>query len=286
MSARTRISRRPIRRVKRLVSRARLGRPGARSACYRAPVRSLPLTRLVVLCAIGLCVLLAAPRGAVAEVVVEPPTSLAQPCQGITPAGVRVCSGLDAAGRGHWAEAEALLESALVLEDPMLALHADEIASALAEARLHLGSLEVHCAPPGATIAIDGLERGLDPLDRPLRMTIGAHVVRCTAPDHEAAEQTVDVAAGALASLTLTLTPIDRRPILERVGSPGESQRIVGIVSLSLGGVSVAIGLGTLFAGLGATGSEREPYFDVARGTLIAGGVLVVAGLVLVLTAE
>jgi hypothetical protein len=216
-----------------------------------------------------------------AEVVVEPPT----PCQGTTPAGVRVCTGLDAAGRGRWAEAEALLESARLLDDPILALHAAEIDAALASARANLGSLDVHC-PRGATISVDGLERGLDPLDRPLRLGVGTHSVRCALADHAPAESTVTIEAGALASATLAPTPIDRRPVLERVGSPGEAQRIVGITALALGGVSVAVGVGTLLAGLDARAPDRESYFDVARGTLIAGGVLVVAGLVLVLTAE
>jgi hypothetical protein len=120
----------------------------------------------------------------------------------------------------------------------------------------------------------------------PLRLAIGPHTARCTLPDHEPAEGPVTLEAGALASITLAPTPIDRRPVLERVGSPGEAQRIVGITALSLGGVSVAVGLSTLFVGLDTHAPDRESYFDVARGTLIAGGVLVVAGLVLVLTAE
>lgn len=242
------------------------------------PVRSLLALLFVLFTLAG------APSAAHAEILAPPP---APPCQGTTPAGVRVCSGLDAAERGQWAEAEALLESAMVLEDPILEVQAGAIATALANARAHLGSLEIHCAPSGATIAVDGLDRGLDPLDRPLRLRIGEHVVRCTANDHEPAEQIVSVTAGALASVTLTLTPIDRRPILERVGSPGETQRILGVSALSLGGVTLAIGLGTLFAGLDAApGADRELFLDVARGTLIASGVLVVAGIVLILTAE
>ena len=132
----------------------------------------------------------------------------------------------------------------------------------------------------------EGLERDVDPIDRPLRLTLGPHTVRCTLTDHEPAEGSVTIEAGAITSLSLTLTQIDRRPLLERVGSPGEAQRIVGITALSLGGVSVAVGLSTLFVGLDTHTPDRESYFDVARGTLIAGGVLVVAGLVLVLTAE
>jgi hypothetical protein len=244
-------------------------------------VRPLDSTRSALSLVGALLGALVATGTAHAEIVVPAPT----PCQGTTPAGVRVCSGLDAAGRGHWAEAEALLESARLLDDPILALHATEIDEALAGARANLGSLEVDC-PRGATISVDGLERGLDPLERPLRLAIGPHTARCTLPDHEPAEGPVTLEAGALASITLAPTPIDRRPVLERVGSPGEAQRIVGITALSLGGVSVAVGLSTLFVGLDTHAPDRESYFDVARGTLIAGGVLVVAGLVLVLTAE
>ncbi len=207
-------------------------------------------------------------------------------CPGATPAAERVCAGLEAAGRGHWAEAEALLESARVLEDPTLSLRAAEIDAALAEARAHLGSLEVRCAPRGASVAIDGHERAIAPLERPLRLTLGPHSVRCTLADHEAAEGAATVEVGALAELSLVLAPIDRRPVLERVGAPGEAQRIVGVTALSLGGVALAVGLGTLVAGLDGTGPGRESYFEVARGTLIAGGVLAVAGLVLVLTAD
>jgi len=278
MAARKTISRRPVERVKGLVWRARARSLASlgEGACYRGAVRTLPLA-----CLMLLWTTLAAPRVASAEVV-EPP----RPCQGTTPAGVRVCAGLDAAEREQWAEAEAMLESALVLDDPILELLAEEIRAALEVARAHLGSLEVRCAPRGATIVIDGLERGLDPLDRPLRLAIGSHVVRCTAADHAPVEQTFEVTRGALSTATLTLVAHDHRPILERVGSPGESQRVVGIVALSLGGATLAVGLGTLFAGLDATGADREPFFDVARGTLIAGGVLVVAGIVLVLTAE
>jgi hypothetical protein len=226
---------------------------------------------------------LTSPALASAELAEAPPPP---PCYGTTPVGSRVCAGLDAAGRGHWAEAEALLESARLLEDPILALHAAEIDAALASARAHLGSLDVHCAPRGASIAVDGLERDIDPIERPLRLTLGAHTVRCSLANHEPAEGAVTIEAGTITSLSLSLTPIDRRPVLERIGSPGEAQRIVGITALALGGVSVAVGVGTLVAGLESRAADRESYFDVARGTLIAGGVLVVAGLVLVLTAE
>lgn len=198
----------------------------------------------------------------------------------------QVCAGLEAARAERWAEAEATLTSARLLDDPILAARALEIDAALASARTQLGSVEVRCTPAGATIAVDGEDRGLAPLDRPLRLTRGPHTLTCHAPDHVSAEQPIEVQAGALTVSELHAQPIDRRPVLERVGDPGEGQRVVGISVLSLGGVSLAVGLGTLLGAFDASGPDRETLFDVARATLIAGGVAVLTGLVLVLTAE
>ncbi|MBX7196141.1 MAG: PEGA domain-containing protein [Sandaracinaceae bacterium] len=223
--------------------------------------------------------------GADAHAEITPDQPLAHACDGTTVEG-RICLGLRAAREGRWQEAEATLDAVRLVEDRAVAAQTGDIEVALAQAREHLGSLDVRCAPPGATISVDGAPRGMTPLERPLRLEVGEHDVTCSADDHDAASQHVSVAARAFVSIELSPTPHDHRPVLERAGDPGEAQRIVGIGALSLGGVSLAIGLGTLFAGLDATPPDREPFFDVARGTLIAGGVLVVAGIVLVLTAE
>ncbi len=203
-----------------------------------------------------------------------------------SPPAERACEGLADARAGRWAEAEASLETALGFAgDPAIDAQRAELEAALGEARAHLGSLDVRCTPAGATVSIDATARGVTPLLRPLRLLPGSHLARCALDDHEPIERTVDVTLGALAVLELTLTPVDHRPILERLGAPGEAQRIVGIGALTLGGVSLAVGLGTLFAGLDATAPGREPLFDVSRGTLIAAGALLVVGFVLVLTA-
>jgi hypothetical protein len=200
--------------------------------------------------------------------------------------GSRACRGLEDAAAGRWAEAEAQLATALdFASDPEVAARRAEIDAALVRARAQLGSLDVRCAPAGSAITIDGATRGLAPLERPLRLVTGRYLAGCTRDEHHPRSETVSVTAGTLTTLSLSLAPIDRRPILERVGAPGEAQRVIGITALALGGASLAVGLGTLVAGLDATPPGREPLFDVARGTLIAGGALVVLGLVLVLTA-
>ncbi|GAB4214520.1 MAG: hypothetical protein OHK0013_39270 [Sandaracinaceae bacterium] len=207
-------------------------------------------------------------------------------CSGDGSPADRACRGLADAEAGRWAEAEAQLATALDFAgDPEVSARRAEIDEALARARAHLGSLDVRCAPAGSVITIDGTPRGLAPLLRPLRLVAGTYLAGCTREEHHPASQSVTVTAGALASVSLALAPIDRRPVLERIGAPGEAQRVVGIVALSLGGVSLAVGLGTLFAGLDAAPADREPFFDVARGTLIAAGALAVVGLVLFVTA-
>lgn len=201
-------------------------------------------------------------------------------------AAARACEGLRAASEGRWAEAEAGLETALTLAgEPAIDARRAELEAALDEARAHLGSLDVRCTPAGAVVSIDGAARGVSPLARPLRLVPGRYLAGCALEAFTPASASVEVALGALAVATLTLAPIDRRPILERVGSPGEAQRVVGGVALGLGGASLAVGLGTLAAGLDAMPPGREPFFDVSRATLIAAGALLVVGVVLLLTA-
>lgn len=202
-----------------------------------------------------------------------------------SPLAERACAGLEAARAGRWTEAEAALESALLTADDAVRAMAPRIEAALAEARAELGSIDARCSVAGATVALDGTDRGLAPLERPLRATAGAHVVSCRARDHEDAQADVTVTAGALVSVELTPARIDRRPVLER---ESDGQRIVGYTFLGLGAASVAVGFGALGAGLDApagTGSDRELWLDVARATLIGGGVALVAGIVLTLTA-
>ena len=142
------------------------------------------------------------------------------------------------------------------------------------------------CGPVPATVEVDGRVEGQTPLLRPLRVLPGVHHVRCTQADYQPAEADVEVLAMSVASTSLTMQFVDRRPILERIGSPGESQRIVGVISLSLGGALLAVGFGTLAGALENPPPLRDELFDVSRGTLIAGGVAVLLGVVLTLTAE
>lgn len=203
-----------------------------------------------------------------------------------SPLAIRACAGLLEVDQGHWLEGEAALESTLALLGPDMDSLRPVMEHALGTARQHLGSIDVTCGPVSGTVEVDGVVQGVTPLLRPVRVLPGTHHVRCTQTDYQAAEADVEVAPMSVASTVLTMEVIDRRPILERIGSPGESQRIVGIVSLSLGGALLAIGFGTLAGALDNAPPLRDELFDVSRGTLIAGGAAVLLGTVLTLTAE
>jgi hypothetical protein len=203
-----------------------------------------------------------------------------------TPTAARACAGLLEVDAGHWREGEAALESTLSVLGPDLDALRPVMELSLGTARQHLGSIEIACGPVSATVEVDGAVQGVTPLLRPVRVLPGTHHVRCTQTDYQSAEADVEVAAVSVTSASLTMQVIDRRPILERIGRPGESQRIVGIVSLSLGGALLAVGFGTLGGALDNAPPLRDELFDVSRGTLIAGGAAVLLGVVLTLTAE
>lgn len=208
------------------------------------------------------------------------------PClRAVDAAGVRACEGLALAAAGRWVRAEQAIESAFQLGGPVVDALRPRLESALERARRELGSLEVRTIPEGARVSVDGEVVGTTPFSRPLRLAPGEHHVRATLAGHAPAELVARIAATALETIELRLGAHDTRPVLERVGAPGEAQRIVGVAAMVLGAVSLAVGVGTLVGGLEGMPSDRAALLDVARGTLIAGGVLTAAGLVLALTA-
>ncbi len=59
-----------------------------------------------------------------------------------------------------------------------------------------LGAIEVRAAEPGATIIIDGRQRGTTGAAKPMRVGLGTHAVRVYKEGFEAFEQRVEVASG------------------------------------------------------------------------------------------
>jgi hypothetical protein len=210
---------------------------------------------------------------------------------------------------GHYVLAEAHAIDALAFtSDAQVSALAETLAHTRDEAATHLGSVEVVC-PEGCVLTIDGAPAGTTPLAHLLRAAVGAHSVHAELEDYSPADASFEVAAGAVARVTLAPVYIDDRPILQRTGGTGDGERIAGIVGMAVGGASLVVGAIALGIELDRDGyihsgacaptmmnetreqvcpdaaSLRNTYTDVARNMLLLGGALLVTGLVFYLVA-
>jgi hypothetical protein len=78
------------------------------------------------------------------------------------------------------------------------------------EVSRHVGTVQIDGAEPGATLSIDGKQRGEYPLVRSLRVSAGNHTVRVFKSGFEPLEERVDVAGGASVRVSAALLPLAR----------------------------------------------------------------------------
>ncbi len=71
-----------------------------------------------------------------------------------------------------------------------------------------VGSLTITVNEVGATVFVDGVERGRSPLDAPLRVSAGAHVVHVYKDGYVAAQVSTTVAGAAAAAVEIALRPL------------------------------------------------------------------------------
>lgn len=106
--------------------------------------------------------------------------------------------GLAEHGRGRWLDAWRALHDALRhRDDPWIAAHAAVLVGAVTAVRAHLADVSPRCSVAGAQLTVDGRAVGSLPLASPLVVAAGRHVLRLTAPEHEASEVVVVLAEGA-----------------------------------------------------------------------------------------
>lgn len=216
---------------------------------------------------------------------------------------------IEALALHEWLLAETYANEALGLPvDEAFAARRTAVEAARDAAVQHLGSLEAQCTP-GCDVRVDGASVGTAPIAHLVRLAEGEHRVEGVLPDAEPAASTVVIVAGEVARVRLAPVPLDHRPILERTGSEGDGQRIGGVIGLAVGGALLVVGGVALGVELAAdatlrssacaptapmesreqhcpgAAAERATYTDLARGTLLGGAVLAVAGLVFFLTA-
>jgi len=83
--------------------------------------------------------------------------------------------------------------------------------AASVEARLARVELVVKTRPEGLEVAWDGRSLPLAALGEPIPLDPGKHTFEATAPDHEKAERTLELAEGQKATVELSLVPVKKQ---------------------------------------------------------------------------
>ncbi len=183
-----------------------------------------------------------------------------------------------------------VIEAAEALE--LYLAHADPGDVHQADARARLGSLRERIAatailvrggPEGASLAVDGEDRGRLPRPDPLQVTPGTHEVVVTAPGRETFRATVSVPAGNQVELAVVMAG--------PAGAGGSSEfPVAGVILMSVGGAAAIAGavmggvaLGQAGSAPSSTGPEADGARSLALGadiTLGIGAACAVAGIV------
>jgi hypothetical protein len=162
------------------------------------------------------------------------------------------------------------------------------IQGALREVQTHVGSLAIECAPEGAAVFVNDVQRARCPVAAPLRLPVGPVSVRVEAAGAAPVTRSAAVTAGEPTVVRVALTqappPVDTTA-LDAARATNRRRRTM----LTLGGVSLGLGvagLGVGVAGLLITndaGTPRQPGLAIAG--FAAGSVLAVTGVVLLVVA-
>lgn len=97
----------------------------------------------------------------------------------------------------------------------------------IAELKRSVGTLAIHAAEPGASVTIDGRSRGNSPLPGPLRIGVGAHVVRVYKEGFVPFEVRVEISSGQAASVDANLRALTRSGRLRVVEQSGKTLDVV-----------------------------------------------------------
>lgn len=108
---------------------------------------------------------------------------------------------------GRWLDAHEHLTRALAQDHPWIREHADELRAALDDIGSELGALEVACNVDGAEVFVDGRRLGLTPSPSAFRVVAGESVIQVVAPGYFSLTRQVQVEAGGLSRVEVTLTP-------------------------------------------------------------------------------
>jgi hypothetical protein len=108
---------------------------------------------------------------------------------------------------GLWLDAHEHVTAALRhAEDDWIRTHRPILESALAEMESRFGRLELTCNVAGSEVSLDGRVVGKTPLAEPLRLLAGRSVIRLSAKGYFDVARQVQIDAGALSRLEVTLS--------------------------------------------------------------------------------
>ncbi|MCC6663559.1 MAG: PEGA domain-containing protein [Polyangiaceae bacterium] len=95
----------------------------------------------------------------------------------------------------------------------------------VSELRSRVGTVDIRMTEPGASIVIDGRDRGTSPTTGPLRVSVGSHVVRVFKRGFSPFEQRIDVSGGQNVPIDVKLTALTQSgtlKVVEKGGRPAE----------------------------------------------------------------
>lgn len=119
--------------------------------------------------------------------------------------------GLAAQALGRWPDADSFLREALAAtSDPSMAQRRAVLEASLGEVNAHLGRLEVQCNVTGATVRVDGTERGAIPLREPLRLPAGTVTLQIGAAGYLAVTRQAVLTAGGTTREQIDLVAVPR----------------------------------------------------------------------------
>jgi hypothetical protein len=122
---------------------------------------------------------------------------------------------------GLWVEAEVDLVAALAHHEPWVEDKRGVLELALSKIAEHLGSLEIVLTnEQSAEVFVDGSPYGTLPQRKPLRLSLGTHLLRIVSATTQPIERSTVVQRGTLTRESITLVPA---PIAGRGGSPAST---------------------------------------------------------------
>ncbi len=131
-----------------------------------------------------------------------------------------------------------------------------------------IGEIAVSSNVSGASVELDGVEVGTTPLEAPLRVAGGTHIVGAVARGHAPLRRRVSVAGQARASVELNLQPLEGKPAQLEVESPVPDAQVLvdgELVGRTPLGASLALTPGTREV------EVRRPGYTSAKQTVALG---------------